>query len=327
MIRVAQIGYGYWGHNVAKKLHLSQKYDFAYIVESDAKKRKEAEELYKDVEVVSDYVDVLKDVEAVVVCTQTEYSFDIIMQAFEQGKHVFTEKPLAKDLKKADVLIEAAHKAGTVLHCDHLMIYNPIIQYIKKMIDSGEMGEITYIDVARVNLGPIRKDIDAMLDLAVHDIAVADYLLDGIKIDYLSACGTRFAGNQETITYLTIKSKDTLININSSWISPVKVRRTVIGGTKKMVVFDDTSLDEKLKVYDKGIEVIPSDVYGEYEFSVRSGDVYIPNIPNSDSLLNSINHFADCIESKRQSLSGPEQCRRVMDVLDRAEYELNNNKC
>lgn len=322
MIRVAQIGYGYWGHNVAKKLHVSRKFDFAYIVESDDRKRKEAETQYKDVIVVSDYNDVINDVDAVVICTQTEYSYDIIMRALELGKHVFTEKPLAKDLKLAEDLIKAADSAGTVLHCDHLMVYNPIIQYIKKMVDTGELGEIMYIDVARVNLGPIRKDINAMLDLAVHDIAVADYLLDGISIDYLSACGTRFAGKQETITYLTIKSRNTLININSSWISPVKVRKTMIGGTKKMVVFDDLSLDEKLKVYDKGIEVTPSDVYGEYEFSVRTGDVYIPSIQNSDSLLNSINYFAECIEIGKQSLSGPDQCRRVMEVLDRAEKEL-----
>lgn len=194
------------------------------------------------------------------------------------------------------------------------------------MITSGELGKIMYIDISRVNLGPIRKDINAMLDLAVHDIAVIDYLLDGLEPDFMNAYGTKFYGTQETITYLSMKCKDVLININSSWISPVKVRRTLIGGTKKMVVFDDVKSDDKLTIYDCGINIAQGNEYGEYEYKTRTGDIYIPHIPFEDSLQNSLEHFAECVEKGHPSLSGPDQSIRVMHILENAQNLLNNSQ-
>ena len=161
-----------------------------------------------------------------------------------------------------------------------------------------------------------------MLDLAVHDIAVIDYLLGGLTPDYLSAVGTKFYGKQETITYLSMRSGDILININSSWVSPVKVRKTVIAGTKKMVIFDDVKMADKLAIYDSGIDVNQADIYGEYEYKTRVGDIYIPHIENEDSLLNSIEHFGTCILKNRQSISGPDQSLRVMKVLELAQISL-----
>jgi predicted dehydrogenase len=325
MIRAMQVGYGYWGNNVAKKLLASPMFDFVRLSEVDEKKRKAAmDRLPKEIEIIDDYKDGLRDdIDAVVICTQTKYSFDIAINALNAGKHVFTEKPIAVNVDKTLQMIECAEKNNRVLHCDHLMVYNPIIKYIKRMIEQGQVGDIMYIDISRVNLGPtIRKDINAMLDLAVHDIAVIDYLLDGIEPDYLNAYGSKFYGQQETNTYLTMKCNETLININSSWVSPVKVRRTVIGGTKKMLIFDDVRQADKLAVYDSGIDVLHGESYGEYEYKTRVGDIYIPHIENEDSLQNSLEHFAECINEGKQSLSGPEQSLRVMKVLERAQQEL-----
>ena len=180
-----------------------------------------------------------------------------------------------------------------------------------------------YIDVARVNLGPIRKDINAMLDLAVHDLALVDYLLGGIEPDSLSAYGTKFFGEQETATYLTMRCGKILININSSWISPIKVRRMTIAGTNKMLVMDDLKTDDKLSIYDRGIEIVQGREYGEYEYKTRIGDIFIPHIEMSDSLQNSLEHFAGCVLEHKESLSGPDQSLRVMKVLEEAQQKLN----
>lgn len=328
MIRAMQIGYGYWGANVARKLTASKWFDFKYLVEADENRREMARKNVPDsVEVVETYEDKLNDeIDAVVICTQTEYSFDIAMKAMQAGKHVFTEKPIATNVERTLKLIECAKENGVVLHCDHLMVYNPVIRYIKQMIESGELGDVMYIDISRVNLGPIRKDINALLDLAVHDIAVIDYLLGSLEAEHLNAYGTQFHGQQETITYLQMKCNKTLININSSWISPVKVRRMTIGGTKKMLVFDDVKMDDKLYIYDSGIDVKQGDIYGEYEFKTRVGDIYVPHIPFEDSLQNSLEHFAECIEEKKESLSGPEQSLRVMKVLECAQKKLEKSR-
>ena len=321
MLRAMQVGYGYWGANVSRKLMQSNKFDFVCLAETDEDKKNKFKQNYPSVDVVDDYEDGLnKDIDAVLICTQTEYSFDIAMKAMEMGKHVFTEKPLAKNMEKAQKMVDKSKEMDVILHCDHLMVYNPVINYIKQMIDSGEMGEIQYIDIIRANLGPIRKDINALLDLAVHDIAVADYWLGGISPDYINAYGTKTVGDQDTITYLTMKQGKTLININSSWASPVKVRRTTIAGDKKMCVFDDLKTD-KLTIYDKGIDVKQGEEYGDYEYRVRMGDILIPHIEDQDSLLNSINHFATCIENHTDSISGPDQSLRVMSILD---YCTNN---
>lgn len=325
MKRIMQIGYGYWGHNVAKKLAMSRSFSFDYLVETDEEKRRAAQVDMPVIKVVSDYKQFLEEVDAVAICTQTEYSYQIAMDAMNAGKHVFIEKPLAKDMEHANKLASKATERKLVLHCDHLMVYNPFIRKIKEMVDDGDLGDIMYIDISRVNLGPIRKDINALLDLAVHDIAVADYLLGNLKPKQLNAIGTKFHGDQETITYLTMKNGNTLININSSWVSPVKVRRTVVAGTKKMVIFDDVKTDHKLSVFDCGIDVVLGIIYGDYEYKTRAGDVYMPYIEQEDSLLNSLEHFAMCIESGRVSLSGPGPSLRVMEVLDAASRMMRKN--
>lgn len=322
MIKVMQIGYGYWGNNVANKLLLSPNCTFSYLAETSGEKRLLAQKKLPGIAVTDNYKEHLADVDAVVICTQTQYSFQVAMDAMEAGKHVFIEKPLAQNVSLAEKLIEKANEKKLVLHCDHLMVYNPVIRYIKDLIDHDELGEIMYIDISRINLGIVRKDINAMLDLAVHDIAVVDYLLGGLEPEKLYATGTRFFGKQDTITYLSMKDKNTLININSSWISPVKVRRSVIAGTKKMVIFDDTKIDGKLQIFDSGIDVVQGSVYGEYEVKTRNGDVYIPHIPNEDALLNSIEHFINCVTTGAESLSGPKQSFRVMKILEMAQKEL-----
>lgn len=327
MLRAMQIGYGYWGANISKKLLTSERFDYKYLCEIDDKRSDDARHaLPKQVQIVRDYRTYLnKEIDVVVIATQTEYSYQVAMDALKAGKHVFIEKPVASCVERTKALVRQAKELGLVLHCDHLMVYNPIIRYIKNMYDSGELGELMYIDISRVNLGPIRKDVNAMLDLAVHDIAVIDYLSGGREPYQLSAYGSAPYGNQETITYLTMKYDDFLVHINSSWVSPVKTRRSIIAGTKKMLIFDDVKMD-KLRIYDSGIDVVPGSEYGSYEYLTRTGDLWIPHIPNEDSLQNSLEHFVDCVEEGKISLSGPEQCLRVMKILEWAQEDLRKGR-
>ncbi len=328
MTNIVLLGYGYWGTNVARNIALSKMVNLKAICDMNPERLRNAERVFGDkVEYSTDYAKYLSDpgVDAFAVVIQTEPSFDVGLEVMDAGKHLFMEKPLATTAERALQLHNKAMEKNLTLHCDHLMIYHPIIRYIKKLYDSGEMGELMYVDVSRINLGPIRKDVNSMLDLAVHDIAVIDYLANGKEPHHVDVIGEKRYGGQESLTYLNLKYDGFIAHIKSSWLSPLKERRVMIGGTKKMLIFDDMKNTEKLTIYDHGIEALETgDEYGLYEFKTRTGDILIPHIPVEDALRNSIEHFASCIENKRQSISNGEQAHRVMKVLDTALHSLAN---
>jgi len=321
-MNIALIGYGYWGPNLARNiLELSGVRLFG-VCETYPARLEKAKSLYGDR--VSIYTDDYQrlanhpDVHAVVIATQTEPSFQIVMDALRAGKHCFIEKPIASNVERAERIRTTANEYGLIVHCDHIMVFNPIIRYIKNMIDSGALGDLMYIDISRINLGPIRKDVNAMLDLAVHDIAVIDFLSNGRQPIELSALGQVLYGTQESITYLTLKYDSFIAHIKSSWVSPMKERRTMIAGSKKMVIFDDVKLTEKLMVYDHGFDIKNYEEYGDYEVETRTGDIFIPNIRYEDSLKNSLSHFVECARTNAPSFTGPDHSLRVMRILEAA---------
>lgn len=327
-MKVVQVGYGYWGANISKKLLASEKFDLKALCEIREDRAAKARKTLPDsVQISSNYEQYLDDAEigAFIIATETVNTFEIGMKAMAAGKHVFMEKPIATTVDRTKQLIARAKETGCIMHCDHIMLYNPYYRFIKKMIDYGDLGDIYYFDVSKLNLGPIRKDVNALMDLAVHDVAVIDWISDGKEPFALSAFGETPFGLQETITYLTMKYEGFIAHLKSSWVSPIKVRQTMIAGTKKMVIFDDMS-SERVKVYNCGIDVSRGEEYGQYEFQNRVGDIYIPNIPFEDSLQNSLEFFEHCCETGEQSRSGPEQCLRVMKVLEWAQKELAQNQ-
>ena len=205
------------------------------------------------------------------------------------------------------------------------MVFHPIIKMVKKIIDNGELGEMIYFDSSRMNLGKIKPDVNAMWDLAVHDLAVIDYLGNGKEPYQIMVMGEKHYGEQETLTYLTMKYDGFIAHIKSSWISPLKERRMIIAGTNKMIVFDDMKIIEKLMIHDKGIEVNPykdNQEYKDYVIKVRTGDVFIPFTPEEDALQNSLEHFAGCAANRRNSISGPEQAIRIIRILEKADICL-----
>lgn len=325
MIRIVQIGYGYWGTNVARNIVQSKKVTLQALSDMAPGRLENARNVYGDAipDYTTDYDKYINDpnIDAFALVIQTEPSFEIAKKILKAGKHLFIEKPMASDTERAIELNRLAHENHCILHVDHIMLYHPIIRRIKKMYDLGELGDLIYFDISRMNLGPIRRDVNAMLDLAVHDLAVIDYISGGKEPFHVEAIGEKHYGNQETLTYLTLKYDGFLAHIKSSWISPIKERRTMIGGTKKMVIFDDMKTVDKLTIYDQGI-VETGEEYGLYEFKARAGDISIPYIPQEDALRNSIEHFAECIENGHESESNGEQGIKVIRILDEAKRKL-----
>lgn len=330
-MKTALIGYGYWGPNIAKNLHNSSKTALYAICDANQAMLDRARNLYGDtVRYTTDFRTILDDpsVEAVAIALRHDIGFPIAQAVMRAHKHLFMEKPLATTEADALALGKISEEMGVVLHTDHIMVFNPNIRYIKQMIDSGELGDLLYFDASRVNLGPhIKNDINVMWDLAVHDLAVLDCLCGGRQVSHVSAAGLSHYSSREELTYLTLKYDNGIVAfLKSSWISPLKERTMIVGGTKKMVVFDDLRADEKLLIYDKGVE-LPDDFseYGRYEARVRMGDLHVPYIPAEDSLRNSIEHFADCVATGAESLSGYKQAARVISVLERADALLSAN--
>lgn len=324
MIRLVHIGYGYWGTNVVRNLIKAPEIDLVAVCDNREERLNACRSLYGNkTEVTSDWRKYLEDpsIDAFSLAIQTEPSFDIACEILKADKHLFIEKPIASTPERAEILDRMAKERQRVLHCDHIMIYHPIIRRIKEMYQAGELGELLYFDVSRMNLGPLRLDVNAMLDLAVHDLAVIDYLTDGKEPGRIEAMGETCFGQQEALTYLTMQYPGFVAHIKSSWISPIKERRTMIGFTEKMIIFDDLSTAEKLKIYDYGF-VERHEEYGAYEFKNRTGDIISPNIPQEDALYNSIIHFTECIRTGQPSMSGGEQGLKVVRILDKARRQM-----
>lgn len=324
-MKIALIGYGYWGPNVAKNLNRTKKADFYAICDMDENNLNRARKLYGDsVKYVRDYHELIDEVDAFAIALRQDISYPIAVELLEKKKHLFMEKPLATSTKQVDELGRLSEKYGVLLHVDHIMVFHPIIRYIKNMIETGEMGDLLYFDISRMNLGPhIKNDINAMWDLAVHDLAVLDYLCDGMEAKRVSASGLAHYGDSEELTYLNVEYDGVIASVRSSWISPIKERRMIIAGTKKMAIFDDMQLDEKLTICDKGIDISNDfEEYGKYEARVRIGDLQMPHIETEDILLNSIEHFIDCMNDGKESIAGYKQAYRVISILEQADADM-----
>lgn len=330
-MNIVLIGFGYWGPNIARNAMESKGINLLGICDSKLERLEKAKILYgASVEYFTDYKDLLgrSDIDGFALAVKNDVGQEIAVEILNAKKHLFMEKPLAKSVKNAQELKRIAVKNDLILHVDHVMVFNPAIKIIKALVDSGEIGELTYFDSSRVNLGPsIKKDVNAMWDLAVHDLAVLDYISNGAKANHVNALGLNKYGIKEELTYLTIQYDGFIAMLKSSWISPLKERMMVIGGTKKMIVFNELSMD-KLMIYDKGINVISNEKfeYGKYEMKIRMGEMYSPHIEHEDALLNSLNHFSECARTHKESITGADQAIRVLRILEMADEEIANKR-
>jgi predicted dehydrogenase len=331
-LRVGVIGYGYWGPNLVR--NFSEAAGSRVVAVSDLREERLAQVRDRDpaVRTVADSAELLADptVDAVIVATPVATHYRLAMAAIEAGKHVLVEKPLALGRAEAEALIAAARRRGVVLMVDHTFVYTGAVQKIKELVDGERLGRLLYYDSVRVNLGLFQHDVDVLWDLAVHDLAIMDYVL-GRPPRAVAAAGVAHVPGQPVNTaYLTCYFDDNLIaHFHVNWLAPVKIRRTLIGGDRQMIVYDDLEPSEKVKVYDKGITLAngpngSGGNEGAYELLVgyRAGDMYAPQLSLTEALRVEAEHFVECVRNGRAPITGADAGLRVVRILEAATESL-----
>jgi predicted dehydrogenase len=326
MIRVGVLGYGYWGPNLVRNFSEAPNTTVTAISDMRLERLSLVERRYPGVQTFVDVEKFLRNpgMDAVAVATPVSTHFDLAMEALRAGKHVLLEKPMTTTSEQSLALIQEAERRGLVLMVDHTFVYTGAVRKIRDLISSGKIGEPYYYDSARVNLGLFQHDVDVIWDLAVHDLSIMDYLLNNQPVAITATGMSHVAGGPENIAYITaFFEKNLIAHINVNWLSPVKIRRTLIGGSKQMIVYDDMEPSEKVKVYDKGITVTngPESVY-KILIGYRTGDMYAPQLDMNEALRVEAQHFGDCIEGGKQPLTDGYAGLRVVQMLEAATRSM-----
>ncbi len=318
-MKTALVGCGYWGTAIARTISGLHELRLVSVYDRDPAVSEPLARLAGAVTASSldDALD--RDPEAVIIATPPETHYDLARQCLEAGKHVFVEKPFATSLEHAHALLRLADKNGLICMVDHTYVYSEPVKRLREMLGRGEFGEIVYVTSRRINLGVFQYFTDVIWDLAVHDLAVIDYLC-GLEIERVQASGMRYDGfPNDAMANITLDLRNGIhANLMVSWLSPVKVREMVIGGTDRMAVFDDTKSD-KLLVYDKGVvlrEKLDSNDLMRRMAEYRYGETAIPSLPNKPPLSAALQHFAECVGTGSEPVSGPDSIRSVMKALD-----------
>ena len=325
MTNIALVGYGYWGPNVAKNIYSNNEYSFKIICDKKQDRLEKAKKMYAESVTYSlDFDDVLNDkcIEAVALAVETSAHYDLAKKALLAGKDVYVEKPFTDNVEQAVELKRLADEKGLIIHVDHIMVYHPVIKKIKFLIDSGEIGDIIYFDCSRINLGQLKNDVSAMWDLSVHDLSIIDFFSGGAEPVEVKAIGKKAYSQKESVTFLSLDYGNFLANITASWLSPIKERRILIAGTKKMIVYDDVDVLNKLIVYDKGFDKIENIEYDDYVIKTRSGDGLIPKLEQSDALYNSLEQFRQSIITRKESVTNADAAIRIIKILEKADRDL-----
>ena len=328
MVHVGVIGYGYWGPNLVRNFAETPGCKVAAVSDLRQERLQLAKSRYPYIKTTTDYKELLEDktVDAIVIATKISTHFKIANEALKAGKHVLVEKPIAVTSKEASKLIKQAAKKKLVLMVDHTFVYTGAVQKIRDLIKRDEVGDIYYYDAVRVNLGLFQHDVNVVWDLAVHDVSVMNYLLP-LKPYAVSATGMSHISKQpENIAYLTLFFKNKLIaHIHVNWLAPVKIRRTLISGSKKMIVYDDLEPSEKVKVYDKGVH-LKSDAKSIYKMLVnyRTGDMWVPQIDIGEALQREALHFIECINKRKKPITDGESGLRVVQIIEAATRSMAN---
>jgi predicted dehydrogenase len=324
-IGVGVIGYGYWGPNLARNFYESPHFELKGISDLSSSRLDFARSRHPLARITPHYKDLLDDpaIEAVSLSTPTHTHFEIGMAALKAGKHLLIEKPLASSVEQARQLTEEAARQKRVLLVDHTFIYTDAVRILRQIVEEGALGKVLYYDAVRVNLGLIQQDINVLWDLAIHDLAIMDYVLAS-QPRAVSATGLTYPGKQESIAYITVFFDDALVaHVHANWLAPVKVRRTLLGGTNKMAVYDDVEPSEKIKIYDKGISVSSSveDVY-KMLIQYRTGDMHAPHVEAKEALRTEVDHFYRCIREGEKPLTDGAAGIRTIQLLEAASLSL-----
>src|SRR4051794_1340037 len=328
VIRVGLIGYGYWGPNLAR--NFSECEGTTVVAVSDAREDRlaAAARRYPGIRTMKTALDLIRDpgIDAVAIATPVNSHFDLASQALSEGKHVLVEKPMTSSSQEALRLIDLATRKKLVLMVDHTFVYTGAVRKIRDVVRSGEFGELYYYDSVRVNLGLFQYDVNVLWDLAVHDISIMNYVLPHEPVAVSAMGATHVPGGNEDIAYMTFMFESNLIaHCHVNWLAPVKVRRTLIGGSRKMIVYDDVEPSEKVKVYDKGITVAnTSESIYKMLVSYRSGDLWVPHLDQTEALRTEVAEFRRCIETGATPITDGIAGLNTVQLLEAATHSIRN---
>lgn len=324
MIGFGIIGYGYWGPNIARAVSELDDGRVEMIADFSAPARQRAERRHPGTRMTARWQELIADpkVDAVIVATPVASHYEIALAALRQGKHVLVEKPMADTAEKARHLVEEAARRNLLLMVDHTFVYTPAIGAVRDLIDRDELGALYYYDSTRINLGLFQRDVNVIWDLAVHDFAIMDHLMPGTPVAISASAAGFLPDSPENMAHLTVYYDDGAMgHLNVSWLSPVKIRQTLIGGSKRMVIYDDMLTSEKIKVYDRGASMEQTSQSPEtYEQRVayRLGDMYAPALSTKEALVTEMQEFTRCIQSGATPRTDGASGLRIVEMLEAA---------
>ncbi len=327
MPSIAIVGYGYWGPKLVRNFLLNGSFSPVLIVEENAERLTRGLRENPGAQGVASYAKMLSrpDVTAVVLATPVATHYPLAKAALESGKHVLVEKPLATTTAHAEELVALAAARQLVLGVDHTYVYHPAVQCIRELVRSGELGKLAYIDSSRINLGLFQHDVNVLWDLAVHDLAIINTLTDERPVTVQAIGVAHLTQNIENIGILILRYESGLfVHINCSWVSPVKLRHTLIGGNKKMIVYDDLNSNEPIKIYDSGVVARTDEERNRLLYEYRTGDVYSPRIPQREALANLVADFARAVRDGGRLTSDGRFGADTVRILEAAQHSVKN---
>jgi len=329
-VRVGVIGCGYWGPNLVRNFARTEGTSLSKICDSRFERAAKVAAQYGVRSVTEDAKAVIDspDVDLVVIATPSLTHYELAREALAAGKHVLVMKPLATSVAHAEELVALAERKGVLLAVDHTFVYTGAVRKIKELVDAGQVGSIYYIDSVRINLGLFQSDVNVVWDLAPHDISIIDYLLDGREPESVSTIGARHVDSPtENIAYLSLRYGDQLLaHVHVNWLAPAKVRRMIVGGSKKMIIYDDVEPSEKILVYDKGVKISKNGDPGENPYQLlveyRTGDMHAPRLDTREALALEAEQVVQCIRKGGRPVADGQAGLRVVRVLEAAEQSL-----
>ncbi|MDA9715307.1 Gfo/Idh/MocA family oxidoreductase [Bacteroidota bacterium] len=328
MIKIGIVGYGYWGKNLVRNFYYLEGCHIEYVCEKNKNNANKCSSTYQNINVVNDVETLLNDqnVDAIVIATPVDTHYQLAKDALLHSKHVLVEKPLTSSYKEAKELVEIALEKNKILMVDHTFLYTGAVIKLKELVNDNKLGDIQYVDSTRINLGLFQHDVNVLWDLAPHDISISNYLLAKKPIS-VQASGVSHTKNEiENIAYLTLKYENNIIaHFNCSWVSPVKIRQMLIGGTEKMVVFNDMEPTEKIKIYDSGYQYENDEERNDILVDYRTGDINVPKIKMTEALSFMAADFINSIENNTTPISNAQLGLDVVEILDAAEKSIKNN--
>jgi predicted dehydrogenase len=324
MIRFGVIGYGYWGPNIVRNIQSLASAQVSAICDRSEPSLERAKRAAPHVHLTTESAELIgsPDIDAIAVITPVWTHYELAKQALLNGKHVFIEKPFTATSAQAEELIELAEKKGLTIMVDHTFLFTGSVRKIRQLIDEGALGKLYYYDSMRVNLGLFQHDVDVLWDLAPHDLSIVDHLI-GKPAEAIVATAATHLNSHADVAFMTIYYPDNVIaHINVNWLSPVKIRMTLIGGEKKMLVWNDVVSDEKIRIYDRGVNIDSREGVYDLLVSYRSGDMWAPKIESTEALKAELGYFVSCVEKSQRPFNDGMAGLRVVKMLEAAQESL-----